>query len=403
LIKIKINPEYGKLVPELSKTEYQELKQSIKQNGLWHPITVTKNGYVLDGHHRFKACKELGMEPKIEYKSLNNKLSEKLFVIDSNLNRRQLTEFARIKLALTRKPILEEIAKRNMSLGGKGVPIQTPLGRIDQRIAESANSTRNKVRQVEFLLDNAKSEVLHRLMQGKAKISKESLRIQKAIKIEKARQEAIAYNANSSSNNSRFELLLGDMRKLGKNIPDESIDLIFTDPPYAEEFLYLYDELAKLAQRVLKPGASLFTIIGNYALPNIIYRIQNNSSLKYHWEFAIKHNGHIARMWKHRIWPNWKPILWYFKVGNGNKTPTMFQDTNDWIESEPPQKIAHEWEQSTVEAAHVIRFLTREGMTVLDPFMGSGTTGKATRQLNRKFIGIEIDEIYFMVAQAQLS
>jgi DNA modification methylase len=46
------------------------------------------------------------------------------------------------------------------------------------------------------------------------------------------------------------------MRKLGKNIPDESIDLIFTDPPYAEEFLYYYDELAKLTQSVLRPGVA---------------------------------------------------------------------------------------------------------------------------------------------------
>jgi site-specific DNA-methyltransferase (adenine-specific) len=52
---------------------------------------------------------------------------------------------------------------------------------------------------------------------------------------------------------------------------------------------------------------------------------------------------------------------------------------------------------------HMIKPLTVEGMTVLDPFMGYGTTGLATVELNRKFIGIEIDQVYFMVVQAQLS
>ena len=56
------------------------------------------------------------------------------------------------------------------------------------------------------------------------------------------------------------------METLGKNIPDNSIDLIFTDPPYNEASLSLYGDLAKLAERVLKPGGSLITYVGHYAL-----------------------------------------------------------------------------------------------------------------------------------------
>ena len=48
---------------------------------------------------------------------------------------------------------------------------------------------------------------------------------------------------------------------------DSSIDLIFTDPPYNGESLLLYKDLAKLADRVLKPGGSLITYFGQYALP----------------------------------------------------------------------------------------------------------------------------------------
>ena len=54
-----------------------------------------------------------------------NKHLEKLFVIDSNLKRRHTSEFERIKNALLKKSIFEDIARENMSKGGKGVTILT--------------------------------------------------------------------------------------------------------------------------------------------------------------------------------------------------------------------------------------------------------------------------------------
>ena len=49
-----------------------------------------------------------------------------------------------------------------------------------------------------------------------------------------------------------------------------------------------------------------------------------------------------------------------------------------------------------------IKVLTNEGETVLDPFMGSGSTGVAAKKNNRNFIGIEIDENYFRIATRRI-
>ena len=76
MIEIKINDEYTKLVPTLSAGEYNELKQSIKENGLWFPIMVNKDGYILDGHHRFRVCQELDIKPNVTVKEFNGQAAE---------------------------------------------------------------------------------------------------------------------------------------------------------------------------------------------------------------------------------------------------------------------------------------------------------------------------------------
>ncbi len=76
----------------------------------------------------------------------------------------------------------------------------------------------------------------------------------------------------------------------------------------------------------------------------------------------------------------------------------------DYVESKPPEKILHPWEQSTVEAQYIIKNLTvGENQIVLDPLMGSGTTGIAALNLRRKFIGIEKDQEKFKIAEARLA
>ncbi len=293
-----------------------------------------------------------------------------------------------------------------MSLGGKGVPIQTPLGRIDQKIADCANSTKNKVRQAEFLLKQGTVQKLDKLTEGKAKISTEYFRLQKTIRIEEAKQKAAIDTdiaTTSCPNNGLFDLMLGDMRELGKNTKDNTIDMIFTDPPYEKEYLPLYGDLAKLAQRVLKPSGSLVFFMGHFHEVEIEDYIKNNSDLVFNHRFIVLHTGRIKALVTKKIWAYYKPLMHYYKLKENGKRPIPFYDIADVIRSKAPLKECHLWEQSTVEAEHMIKPLSVEGMTVLDPFMGSGTTGKACIELNRRFIGIEIAPDHFSNAQRRLS
>jgi DNA modification methylase len=74
---------------------------------------------------------------------------------------------------------------------------------------------------------------------------------------------------------------------------------------------------------------------------------------------------------------------------------------HDLIESNRPDKSLNRFTQSTVEAEYIISKLTIEGMQILDPFLGGGTTANAVN-LNRRFIGIDISAEIVVSVRANL-
>jgi ParB-like chromosome segregation protein Spo0J len=124
VMNVKLNPEYEKIAKSfpMSREEYEALKESIKKEGLYYPIIVNEEGEILDGYHRYKACLELGIEPKFEVKKFPNKLQEKKFVLESMLKRRHLNDFQKAELAFPLLEIERELAKqRQIELAGKRV------------------------------------------------------------------------------------------------------------------------------------------------------------------------------------------------------------------------------------------------------------------------------------------
>lgn len=149
---VKINKKYEKLVPPLLKEEFIQLKSSIQINGLYLPIIINEENIVLDGHHRFKICKDLNILPKFKLKKFENKLLEKKFVIESNLHRRHLKDYQKGLLAKELLKIEQEEAKVKQKEAGKefgenhpkSLPIE--LGKLsDRHDNESMSKTAKKV------------------------------------------------------------------------------------------------------------------------------------------------------------------------------------------------------------------------------------------------------------------
>jgi ParB/RepB/Spo0J family partition protein len=377
---IKVGPRFRKDLGDLGP-----LIDSIKRHGLLHPVVITEDNHLICGRRRIAACEKLG-KAEIEANLVSLSQAQEAEA-DENIVRKPFTveEIAQIDQFYRGKE--ETAAKLRQKQGNHSENFAK--GRSSAKIAERvgvSDRTLEKIRVIrETSLQNPTvyGELWDKVGEGKIKIDKGYNTIKKIEKIKAAKKLA----TNDSNSNSKFKLKLGPMQEKGSEIADNSIDLILTDPPYNEASIPLYGELAKLAQRVLKLGGSLITIIGHYALFKISRQIEANSELEYHWQLILKHNGHTAKMWKQRVWPKYKPMLWYFKrSGNGNTNiqgPTMYSDIEDLIESQPVDKTMHQWEQSTIEANHIIKPLTVEGQIVLDPFMGYGTNGIAASGISQ--------------------
>ena len=108
--------------------------------------------------------------------------------------------------------------------------------------------------------------------------------------------------------------------------------------------------------RVLKPGGSLVTFAGNYALPEVFNYISTIPDLKYWCTICVKHTGSHARMLQRKIFVEWKPMLWFVKGGKINDKTTAFM--SDFIQSKIPDKSTNKWAQSKFEAEYVVRYLT---------------------------------------------
>ncbi len=198
-----------------------------------------------------------------------------------------------------------------------------------------------------------------------------------------------------------YKLYCGDFVEKCADIADGSIDAIVTDPPYLKQYVPLYDELAKVAKRILKPDGSLLALSGSYHLPTIMENL--NGHLRYYWMFSyVMKDTANSVIWPRKMICKWKPVLWYVNgkgepLGLIGKPPCF-----DVITGNGRNKIYHHWGQEPSLFLHLIHFFTNEGDTVLDPMVGGGEVGVAALQLKRNFIGIDIDPQAVAITQKRL-
>ena len=187
------------------------------------------------------------------------------------------------------------------------------------------------------------------------------------------------------------------MEKAAEYIAPESVDLIYTDPPYPREYHYCYEWLAKEAVRVLKPDGFLIAYAGPYWKDVVMGYL--GAELQYFYDFILIHKGNTSILWPRKIISGYKSILCYHK-----KEAKPLPNTNVLGQWSSPggDKRFHAWGQEETSARYYIDCFSKEGDLVVDYFLGGGTTAWVCKKLGRQFIGFENDAKTFKVAQRRL-
>ncbi len=203
-----------------------------------------------------------------------------------------------------------------------------------------------------------------------------------------ADRDATAVAEPSDWTDGDTTFLFGDFRDRLAHLPDQSVDLIVTDPPYPKDDLPLWSDLAKHAARLLGPRGILFAWAGQIFLPEVMDRLGEH--LTYGWTFSLQLPGSGARIMGRHIIQAWKPVL-AFTVG----TWPSGEWGDDVLLSPTREKDLYEWEQNPAPALRLIERYSPPGGLIVDPFLGVGSFGVAARDAGRRFVGVELDNARF--------
>ncbi|MCE2506394.1 MAG: ParB N-terminal domain-containing protein [Nitrosopumilaceae archaeon] len=391
-MNLSINPEYEKLVTPLLEEDYDSLKKSIKDKGLWMPIVTNKEGVILDGHHRFQICKELVMQPRATIKEFDTKTDEIIFVGECNLKRRQLTSLQRIEIVRKLEPHYVEKAKSNQGTRTDLNIVEIfPQCKTRDKLGEKANVSGRTYVKGTTVLDKASEDDIKKINSGEKTISKVYRDLNKNKKREERQEEIKKIQVNLPDTVTLYNLEFQSV-----SVPPNSVSLIFTDPPYHDKFLHLYEDLAKQASKVLREGGSLVCYVGQGNILKV-GNMMEKYGLKFHWPLTVLHSGPSASVFGKKILVACKIMLWFTK----GKYEGEF--VRDVIKSEFQGKELHEWARSTKESDYYIKHLTIENEIVYDPFLGSGTFGVSAVTQNSQFIGAEVNAEHFTTAQKLLT
>lgn len=189
------------------------------------------------------------------------------------------------------------------------------------------------------------------------------------------------------------DLIVGDFREV--DLPSDSVDLIFTDPPYDDDAVSLFEDLSARASDWLVPGGFCMAYSGQWTLPRVVKAMDKH--LSYFWTGAILHSGDQSYMRKHHISVGWKPVLMFYKP----PLEVVWGKMPDVV-SGGQEKESHPWQQAVSEAEHFIKHACATGV-VVDPMCGSGTTLLAAKRLGLRYVGMDVDRDAVEVARGRLN
>ena len=232
----------------------------------------------------------------------------------------------------------------------------------------------------------------------------------------------------ASCDNSSIKLYNDDCMNVLKQMQDSSVDLIIADPPYQMKNNERTDLDSRYGFDILYTQLNSLQIAGGYDIElfgeqfirvlksiNIyvwcnkfqIYDYLNFYVNKHQCSFDILcwHKSNALPTYSNKYLTDTEYLL-FFRKGKGKCFPKCYNDAKTYYIAPINQRDKKLYEHPTIKPLdiieRIIRNSSKENDVVLDPFMGSGTTGVACKYLGRNFIGVELNNKYFDIAKNRI-
>ena len=202
------------------------------------------------------------------------------------------------------------------------------------------------------------------------------------------------------------KIFCGDCFDLIKYIPDKGIDCIVADPPYGlntkgiknDADLSIFYNILPECYRVLKEDSFFITFFSTKFLPKLF----ENNPFTYFWQFilycpegSVRSPIGFTKYMSCFVFKKGNPKLIKLKTDIFQDTPGKMVEPDEGFINHPTPKPKHFIKE-------LLQMTTNENDLILDPLIGSGSTAVACKQLNRRFIGMEIRKEYCDLANKRL-
>jgi len=210
-VTLRIDHEFKELIPPLSNDEYEGLRDSILEEGCRNPIIV-HDGVIIDGHNRYDICQLFNVPFKTSPFPKENPSRDdlKVWIIDNQLSRRNISTFDRVSLELIKEPIIAARAKENQGTRTDLTSVRN-LTEVDTKkeIAKLAGVSHDTVAKVKKINNKAKPELKKKLQSGEVSINEAYKAIRAEEKAEQ-KQNAIEQINTLSEPNGSYHVLVVD-------------------------------------------------------------------------------------------------------------------------------------------------------------------------------------------------
>jgi site-specific DNA-methyltransferase (adenine-specific) len=414
---LEIKEEFKKLIPALTAEEFKQLEENCCAEGIREKI-ITWNGVIIDGHNRYEIATKWGLDYQTESKHFKDESEVKLWMIDNQNGRRNLTDGWKYKLQQIKKEILLEKGKEAMErkpISALSI-VDKPKHNTQKEIAKALDWSTGKVAMADVVFKNATPELEEKVLSNEITINQAYQEIKKEEKKVNFEQKKAEFEKPIEIINTNQIILLGDSVEILPTLEKNSFDLLLSDPPYGMDFKSGWNNQEKIANDKIEDTITLFENVLRESVPLL------KEDAHFYLFGNIDYLSEIKPIIEKYL--NLKNILiWDRKViGMGDlKTygfsydivyfgyNKVWKDLNGTRDRDilsfnrvTPSANIHPTEKPIDLLEYLIKKSTKENDKILEPFAGGGSTLIACKNTNRLATGIEIENKYFDLIKSRI-